>query len=81
MQPTLTKAEAVGIVVPKNGSPILAPPKIELSPNDANGNASTQKQDSEHDDGDDGWENASIYEEVLDDTQVYEYPFSKSEIQ
>lgn len=80
MQPVLTKAKSAGIVVPQNASPTLAPPRIELSPNDTNGNASTLKQEPEHDDGgeDPGWENASIYEEVLDDTQAFEYPFSES---
>lgn len=75
MQPVLTKAESAGIVVPENGSPALAPPKIELS-NDTN--ASTAKQEPEHDDDDDEWEKASLYEDVLDDTTPYEYPFSKS---
>lgn len=55
----------------------VAPPKIEISPNDANGNASTSKQEPELGNDGDEWENASLYEEVLDDTQVYDYPFSK----
>ncbi|TID21545.1 SIR2-domain-containing protein [Venturia nashicola] len=78
MQPVLTKTEHAGIVGPEDGSPALAPPKIELSQNNANGNASTLKRESEHDDGENDWENASIYEEVLDDTQAFEYPFHTS---
>jgi hypothetical protein len=75
MQPVLTKAEPAGIVVPENGPPALAPPKIELSSNDTN--ASTSKQEPEHDDDDDEWEKASLYEDVLDDMSPYDYPFSR----
>ena len=70
MQPTLTKAEPAGIVVPENGPSALAPPKIEISPNDAS------KQEPEHDEDGEEWEEASLYEEVLDDTSPYDYPFS-----
>ncbi|QDS74429.1 hypothetical protein FKW77_006133 [Venturia effusa] len=78
MQPALTKAKSAGIVVPEHASPPLAPPKIEISPNNGNGNASTAKQEPEDDEDEDDWEHASLYEEVLDDTQVYEYPFTTS---
>lgn len=80
MQPVLTKAEPAGIDGPEINLPALAPPKLELTPNDANGSASTSKQEPEHDDDGEEWENASIYEEVLDDTQAYEYPFSGFDI-
>lgn len=71
MQPVLTKAESAGIVARENGSPALAPPKIALSTNDAS------KQEPEHDDDGGEWEEASLYEEVLDDTTPYDYPFSR----
>jgi hypothetical protein len=75
MQPVLTKAEPNGLPARENGAPEPPPPKIELSSTDTH--TSTSKREPEHDDDGDEWEEASLYEEVLDDTTPYEYPFSK----
>jgi hypothetical protein len=72
MQPALTKADPAEIVVPENGLPTAPLPKIEVSPNNAS------KHEPEHDEDGEDWEEASLYEEVLDDTSPYDYPFSES---
>jgi hypothetical protein len=76
MQPVLTKAEPAETTIPVNSSTAPAPPKIEMPIDSSRSSRQRETQDVGDEDEED-WENVSLYEQVLDDTEPYEYAFGR----